>query len=119
MLKAGEGLACWRPRPIKPYSGQRGVVPGDVGTYSAEGGFKRIFNLWDDEELIGRLDDGCSFPLPPRNLAVDPDAIPKGFTITEGVDSREISPEVPAEERYAYPSALYLLATLSETDRFH
>ncbi|KAJ3535850.1 hypothetical protein NMY22_g6296 [Coprinellus aureogranulatus] len=91
MLKAGEGLACWRPRPVVPHCGPKGVVPGDVGTYSADGGFKKIFNIWEDENKICPIDLSGSdvFRLPSRVIAVDPEAIPQGFTITEGVDSSE------------------------------
>ncbi|KAJ3501320.1 hypothetical protein NMY22_g18969 [Coprinellus aureogranulatus] len=91
MLKAGEGLACWRPRPVVPHCGPKGVVPGDVGTYSADGGFKKIFNIWEDENKICQIDisGGDAFRLPSRVIAIDPEAIPQGFTITEGVDSSE------------------------------
>lgn len=52
LLGSGKGLPCWQPKPRKPFSGERGVVPGDVGTYSAEGGFEKLYNLWEDEVAI-------------------------------------------------------------------
>ncbi|KAF5322967.1 hypothetical protein D9611_009329 [Ephemerocybe angulata] len=49
MLSSGMGLACWN---TKPHAGAVGPALGDVGTYSAQDGFIKIFNLWDDEESI-------------------------------------------------------------------
>ncbi|KAF5339750.1 hypothetical protein D9611_009130 [Ephemerocybe angulata] len=49
MLSYGMGLACWN---TKTHSGDVGPVLGDVGTFSAQDGFAKIFNLWDDEESI-------------------------------------------------------------------
>ncbi|KAJ2929795.1 hypothetical protein H1R20_g7306, partial [Candolleomyces eurysporus] len=51
MLTSGKGLASWSPRPRDPV-GERGVVPGDVGTFSAQHGFKKIFNLQEDKGAI-------------------------------------------------------------------
>ncbi|KAF5332193.1 hypothetical protein D9611_008158 [Ephemerocybe angulata] len=69
MLGSGRGLACWKPHnqdsagsphrrifPSISHSestvGWRGIIPGDVGTYDAEGGFRKMFNLWEDDEAI-------------------------------------------------------------------
>ncbi|KAF6744335.1 hypothetical protein DFP72DRAFT_929795 [Ephemerocybe angulata] len=49
MLSSGMGLACWN---TKPHTGAVGPVLGDVGTFSAQDGFIKIFNLWDDEKSI-------------------------------------------------------------------
>ncbi|KAF5329186.1 hypothetical protein D9611_013196 [Ephemerocybe angulata] len=49
MLSSGMGLACWN---TKPHAGAVGPALGDVGTFSAQDGFIKIFNLWDDEESI-------------------------------------------------------------------
>lgn len=52
MLTSGKGLASWRPGPPDGVAGRRGVVPGDVGTFRANDGFQRIFNLWEDQDAI-------------------------------------------------------------------
>ncbi|TEB33867.1 hypothetical protein FA13DRAFT_115783 [Coprinellus micaceus] len=52
MLAQGYGLPCWEPRPLDPQAQPQGVVPGDVGTYTAESGFRRTFNLFDDARTI-------------------------------------------------------------------
>ncbi|KAF6741629.1 hypothetical protein DFP72DRAFT_942477 [Ephemerocybe angulata] len=49
MLSSGMGLACWN---TKPHAGAVGPALGDVGTFTAQDGFNKIFNLWDDEESI-------------------------------------------------------------------
>ncbi|KAF6759375.1 hypothetical protein DFP72DRAFT_1043093 [Ephemerocybe angulata] len=69
MLGSGRGFACWKPQnqdsvgsprrrifPSISHSestvGWRGIIPGDVGTYDAERGFRKMFNLWEDDEAI-------------------------------------------------------------------
>ncbi|KAF5332258.1 hypothetical protein D9611_008140 [Ephemerocybe angulata] len=60
MLNSGHGLACWKPQPWKTappktFRNRReewGAKPGDVGIYRIEDGFKRLFNIWDDEDAI-------------------------------------------------------------------
>ncbi|KAJ3542293.1 hypothetical protein NMY22_g3566 [Coprinellus aureogranulatus] len=96
MLKSGNGLPCWKPRPRKPSTHQRGTVPGDVGTFSAEGSFKKTFNLWDDEEALrrsGSSSNGKSFHLPSRHVTVSPDEIPRGNTIADGASSHTMYSE--------------------------
>ncbi|KAJ3545658.1 hypothetical protein NMY22_g2349 [Coprinellus aureogranulatus] len=96
MLKSGNGLPCWKPRPRKPSTHQRGTVPGDVGTFSAEGSFKKTFNLWDDEEALRRSassSNGKSFHLPSRHVTVSPDEIPRGNTIADGASSHTMYSE--------------------------
>lgn len=101
MLKSGKGLACWKPRPRKPNSGLRGTVPGDVGMFSAEGGFKKIFNIWDDEELLRRATSasgGLSFRLPSRSTVIEPEDIPQGSTIVDGASSQTILSQLDARQ---------------------
>ncbi|KAF6747374.1 hypothetical protein DFP72DRAFT_609206 [Ephemerocybe angulata] len=79
LLGSGKGLPCWQPKPRKPFVGKHGVVPGDVGTYSAEGGFKKIFNLWEDEAAIqdrARL-FGEIYRLPEKTITIDHDELSK------------------------------------------
>jgi hypothetical protein len=45
------GLACWHPQPRKPWAGEKGIVPGDVGTFDLAHGFRKIFNIWEDQSL--------------------------------------------------------------------
>ncbi|KAJ3542292.1 hypothetical protein NMY22_g3565 [Coprinellus aureogranulatus] len=93
MLKSGKGLACWKPRPRSANPGERGTVPGDVGTFTPEAGFKKTFNLWDDEESLqgSANSSGVSpFRLPTRNIVIDPEEIPRGRTIAEGASSSTI-----------------------------
>ncbi|KAF5326064.1 hypothetical protein D9611_000876 [Ephemerocybe angulata] len=51
MLSSGMGLPCWN---TEPHAGEVGPALADVGTFSAQDGFIKIFNLWDDEEAIRR-----------------------------------------------------------------
>lgn len=64
MLHAGQGLPCWKPRPREPLRAGEGVTPGDVGVFSVEGGFKKIFNLWEDEVAIQGSPAARSYHLP-------------------------------------------------------
>ncbi|KAJ2925398.1 hypothetical protein H1R20_g11679, partial [Candolleomyces eurysporus] len=91
MLCARAGLACWSPRPRKPFTGERGVVPGDVGTYDLTDGFKPIFNIWNDSEALReRMDtssDTQSYKLPPGDTTFHFDELEEGATIVNGTSS--------------------------------
>ena len=52
LLLESHGLPCWNPAPAGNTSA---VVPGDVGIYTPEGGFRTIFNLFDDVHLINEI----------------------------------------------------------------
>ncbi|TEB28952.1 hypothetical protein FA13DRAFT_1793449 [Coprinellus micaceus] len=111
MLNTGKGLACWKPRPR---GGETRVVPGDVGTFSAEGGFRRTFNIWDDEdalELRASMARDTPFHLPPRNVATDPEEIAQGHTIAEGASSTTIYSEKRSKFRCKSCSGAILAAT--------
>lgn len=93
MLGSGNGLACWNTRPRRPVAGENGVIPGDVGTFTAEGGFKRMFNLWIDEETIRLTTAGlgkAEYRSPPSLVEVACDAFMKGSTIAQGAYSEKI-----------------------------
>jgi hypothetical protein len=88
MLVSGKGLACWHPEPRKPYTGKRGVVPGDVGTYSACGGFEKIFNLWEDEESLREPDgSGRGYRPPKMDVVVHEGEFSSEETMGQGTDS--------------------------------
>lgn len=48
MLSSNAGLPCWDPRPYGRV-GDRGIMPGDVGTFDLGNGFDKIFNIWEDD----------------------------------------------------------------------
>jgi len=87
LLGSGNGLPCW---DTSPFEGERGAAPGDVGTYTAEGGFKRMFNLWDDEASIRRtaaslsIDGKSRYRAPRRRVVVAKDRFREGDTVTQG-----------------------------------
>jgi hypothetical protein len=41
--------------PLEDPSQPRGVVPGDVGTYTVESGFRKLFNLLEDALIIHEI----------------------------------------------------------------
>lgn len=88
MLVEGKGLACWHPEPRKPYAGKRGVAPGDVGTYSACGGFEKIFNLWEDDHVLREADDsGREYSPPSDEIVVHEEEYSLEDTVVQGTDS--------------------------------
>ncbi|RXW15666.1 hypothetical protein EST38_g10183 [Candolleomyces aberdarensis] len=58
----------------------RGIVPGDVGTFDLTYGFKKIFNLWEDEYAGG-------WDLPAKEI-VRSDHFAEGHTISSGTSSK-------------------------------
>ncbi|KAJ2937009.1 hypothetical protein H1R20_g115, partial [Candolleomyces eurysporus] len=87
MLSSGKGLALWQPRPCQPRGGERGVVPGDVGSVSAERGFKKIFNLWENEADIRASNVFGGSYCPPRMEVVTREELLAGDTIVDGTTS--------------------------------
>jgi hypothetical protein len=79
MLRSKAGLPCWYPKPCKPI-GERGVVPGDVGTFDLTDGFRRIFNLWEDELF-------ASYRLPCQDVIVHSEHFAEGHTIVSGTSA--------------------------------
>ncbi|KAJ3530498.1 hypothetical protein NMY22_g8545 [Coprinellus aureogranulatus] len=90
-LSPGRGLACWRPEPFHPLVGERGIVPGDVGTYTPEDGFRKSFNIWDDAASIRASAlslNERAYLLPPSQLIYQTAKLDVGDIISEGVSSR-------------------------------
>ncbi|KAJ3508600.1 hypothetical protein NMY22_g16558 [Coprinellus aureogranulatus] len=95
MLKSGKGLACWEPRPRwKHNAGDCGTVPGDVGTFTSDGGFRKLFNLWDDDESVRKTaessKDKTEYQLPPRNVILSQSSLMKGDTVVQGVTAKTL-----------------------------
>jgi hypothetical protein len=59
--------------------GQQGAVPGDVGTFDLRHGFKKIFNLWQDE------DSSMRWSLPSEDIDITDEHFPMGHKIVSGV----------------------------------
>ncbi|RXW17689.1 hypothetical protein EST38_g8167 [Candolleomyces aberdarensis] len=88
MLTSGKGLASWQPRPRKPHSGERGVLPGDVGTFSSSGGFKKIFNFQEDEAVIRSSKIFGEGYRPPRmDVVTIEEELSVGDTIVKGTSA--------------------------------
>ena len=79
MLRAEAGLPCWHPEPRSPV-GDRGIVPGDVGTFDLMDGFAKIFNIWEDESF--------AYQLPPNECTTRPRRFPEGDTVVSGVSAK-------------------------------
>ncbi|KAJ3535069.1 hypothetical protein NMY22_g6650 [Coprinellus aureogranulatus] len=91
MLLSGEGLACWKPRPRYPIKDGEGIVPGDVGKYSPEGSFKKIFNIWDDKDSIQTtaLTLGTSYEISPKeDNCLNDDEHLEGDTVVRGTTAK-------------------------------
>lgn len=90
MLRTGKGLACWQPRPRKPLANKTGTVPGDVGIFTAEGGFKKLFNIWEDDEAVRATGRGwCStaYQLPERDVVITESVLARGDAVAQGTSS--------------------------------
>ncbi|KAF6751708.1 hypothetical protein DFP72DRAFT_1135563, partial [Ephemerocybe angulata] len=90
LLNSGKGLACWEPGP-QPSVNKQGIVPGDVGTYSAEDGFKKTFNLWSDD--LSMRASACGFGAddyqsPEMNIVLRPRRLREGDTVVNGASSK-------------------------------
>lgn len=90
MLHAGQGLPCWKPRPREPLKVGEGVIPGDVGIFNIESGFRKVFNLWDDEEAIRNSSAAGSYhiryEIPPKpRVLVNMNELVEGKALVEGV----------------------------------
>ena len=98
LLVEGHGLPCWEPRPLYPQTQPLGVVPGDVGTYTAESGFRRSFNLFDDAAIIHGITQQTHAILaseyidPRQKLSHKPDIFKKGDVYAHGSSMEPPSP---------------------------
>ena len=92
MLKAGKGVPCWKPEPRGKFPTQKVTKPGDAGTFTEEGGFKKIWNIWEDANALQQsaiLFGHTLLGLPPRNVTTEPE-ISQGRTINMGASSKPI-----------------------------
>ena len=91
MLKLGKGLPCWQPRPDKALRGERGTVPGDVGTFTADGGFKKAFNIWEDATSVRKMAQvhGLdTYDLPDGSVVVNQGRLATGDALCRGTAAR-------------------------------
>ncbi|KAJ3532348.1 hypothetical protein NMY22_g7774 [Coprinellus aureogranulatus] len=89
-LSSSKGLACWQPEPFQPFVGEAGIVPGDVGTFTAEDGFRKTFNIWEDETSIrGSASDLLEQPYqcPVKDIVHHPGKLRVGDTVVRGASS--------------------------------
>jgi hypothetical protein len=92
MLTSGKGLAPWAPQPRDPV-GERGVVPGDVGTFDTQHGFKKIFNLQEDESAIRSSEIfGTHYPLPTMRVVTHENELSEGEAIVKGISTKKVQP---------------------------
>jgi hypothetical protein len=94
MLASGNGLACWQPRPQAPIKDGEGVIPGDVGIFSVQEGFQKLFNIWDDEDSMRRTAITQAYRAPynvPTKIGnITRREYSEGDTVVEGTTSRTI-----------------------------
>ncbi|KAJ3523976.1 hypothetical protein NMY22_g11205 [Coprinellus aureogranulatus] len=95
MLKSGRGLACWQPQPRwKDSTNECGTTPGDVGTFTSGGGFKKLFNLWDDDEPVRKTAElfhhNIEYRLPPKDISLGQSDLGKGDTVVQGVTAKTL-----------------------------
>ncbi|KAJ3527936.1 hypothetical protein NMY22_g9598 [Coprinellus aureogranulatus] len=89
MIHAGKGFPCWKPEPREPLKAGEGVMPGDVGIFSVEGGFTKVFNIWDDETSIQESEASrlaqAPYKAPPRHAPfIRPNELVKGKALVAG-----------------------------------
>jgi hypothetical protein len=82
MLPSKAGLPCWDPEP-RGSVGERGIVPGDVGTFDLMDGFTKIFNIWEDESF--------AYQTPSKECNTVPTRFKEGHISSQGV-SAEVQP---------------------------
>ena len=102
------GLPCWQPMP-STLSGTEGAVPCDVGTFSADDGFKKMFNLKDDAASIRETGQACGREVydPPRSNDIrSKDALQAGDTVSHGAQSKTDVEWLSSGTRYIFPSQI-------------
>jgi hypothetical protein len=95
MLSSNAGLPCWYPGP-RGSVGEKGIVPGDVGTFNLMDGFTKIFNIWEDESF--------AYQTPPRECASSPGRFAEGDTVVDGISAEVQRSE---DERCAFQHPLH------------
>jgi hypothetical protein len=70
----------------------RGVTPGDVGIFSVQEGFQKIFNIWDDEgamrQTAATQGYEASYHAPTRRKNIIRKEYSQGDTVVQGTTSR-------------------------------
>ncbi|TEB26709.1 hypothetical protein FA13DRAFT_1007808 [Coprinellus micaceus] len=120
LMCSGHGLPCWDPRPRQDELQPAGIVPGDVGTYSVDDGFKKLFNLWDVEDIIrGIATTYCEGTYEPLGgtSKIKPE-LGAGTIIAPGADCRSPTPPLEGQggvvHEFRFPSSAGgILAVLS------
>ncbi|KAF6753563.1 hypothetical protein DFP72DRAFT_902052 [Ephemerocybe angulata] len=105
MLSSKEGLACWETASHGRFAGERGVLLGDVGTYSPEGGFKKAFNLWDDVVSIRATESAfraVSYSPPEKRATTHEGALRRGDTVAEGASATTVPGRYRDIERFEF-----------------
>jgi hypothetical protein len=89
MLKSSghHGLACWSPKPREPLVNGKGVIPGDVGTFSAGYGFRKFFNIWEGELGERLMAAGSRHQFPSGGVIIHPTELEEGQAIFHGTSS--------------------------------
>jgi hypothetical protein len=102
MLRSGHGLACWNPKPRNPLVPGKGVTPGDIGTFTPVYGFKKIFNIWDNESLGDQVVQSPRYlaQAPSRLIRVHQAELREGDTVCEGISS--VVRKTPSGEYVSY-----------------
>ena len=107
LLESGNGLPCWNPKPRNRDAETKGIVPGDVGIYTAELGFEKILNLWEDEmeiQAVGRSMGAAPYRPPKRTIVYRRNAIEEGEVVAQGAC---VQPILPPSEVYALTSRFH------------
>ncbi|KAJ3550508.1 hypothetical protein NMY22_g429 [Coprinellus aureogranulatus] len=90
LLESGNGLPCWDPRPHGQNGSAAGIAPGDVGIYTADRGFEKLYNLWDDEigiQALAESLEGEAYRPPKRTIIQRQSGLHEGEVITRGVNT--------------------------------
>lgn len=73
--------------------GKNGTAPGDVGVYTADRGFEKLFNIWDDElgiQTVAESLGGVPYQPPKRTLLLRQNTLREGDMVVRGVSTRTL-----------------------------
>ncbi|KAJ2925413.1 hypothetical protein H1R20_g11707, partial [Candolleomyces eurysporus] len=87
MISKGEGFPCWNP-PRPPNRPPKEIVPGDVGTVDAKESFRKLYNIWEDEDTIREFLHDEDFQVPFQELVErDDHHFVEGYALYSGAES--------------------------------